>query len=230
MSYVDQVAAASGPQTALSIIAQGIDAILERLDSQSPLPAADSWEAWGSGAIRPVTPEGLPAMQTPHASHESAEAVRQQLAETTDGEERRALEAKLRLLQDDGAVPEPAVPEGQRIVTTTDADAITVNLPAPDGRTRRTRYDWAYDIKLGHMIEPQLDEHVGARAYAKGGPMWLYLYDRDAVMKMPPEWRRMFVTDVQQQSPAQAQELARDILKDTEPGTSEQALDPMAAR
>jgi hypothetical protein len=51
-------------------------------------------------------------------------------------------------------------------------------------------------------------------AYAKGGPMWLYLGDRDAIMAMPPEYRHRMVQDIEQDSPAQAQEVARDLLMD----------------
>src|SRR5437763_1578054 len=52
------------------------------------------------------------------------------------------------------------------------------------------------------------------RAIAEGGPLWLYLGNRELVMSYPDHTRRMMVQDVELDSPTDAQEMARDVLKE----------------
>lgn len=59
-----------------------------------------------------------------------------------------------------------------------------------------------------------LDPEAAAEAYIEGGPGWLYHYDRAFVTSLGPELRAAMVEDVAAQSPTQAHELARDLLKD----------------
>ncbi len=217
MTYADKIRQATGIQDAMVMLAEGIDELLFKLPCKE--------QAWGDWQAQ--TTEALPA---PHAwddprlhvqAHEDYIAqitsLQTRLLEATDPDEIRALEAKLRLLEEDGATPEQVIPDGKRLIVTSNDKEIVVDIPAPDGPRMQARAALATDWKIGPMLTPALTIEEAADAYAKGGPMWLYLYDRDAVMSMPADWRREFVADVMKDSPAQAQELARDILKDTNP-------------
>lgn len=72
-----------------------------------------------------------------------------------------------------------------------------------------------------------LEAHLGSgedwtEAYAKGGPMWLYTGNRDLVMSYPESIRRALIEDVIEDSPQDAHEMGRDILKqpgETGPGS-----------
>jgi hypothetical protein len=64
----------------------------------------------------------------------------------------------------------------------------------------------------------RLHEHLGddenwADVYAKGGPMWLYLGNRAVVMAMPYAVKQAMIADIEEDSPQDAHEMARDILK-----------------
>lgn len=91
-----------------------------------------------------------------------------------------------------------------------DGDTTTVDLPPVSEEHKDLRRKFAKSIGLkGDNIE----------YYAKGGPLWLYLGDRDFVMGLTDQMRRMMVSDIAQTSPQEAREVARDILKDASPGT-----------
>lgn len=197
------------------VLAEGIDAILLLLEHPLVTVTPSAWGEWEtSPTLR------TPAIHTTDPSSELAAArkadaiaeLEAQIAVTVDGEDQRALEAKLRLLKDDGKPIEPAVEEGIRL--TTDGDL--VGLPAADEKRKAARRFWALSHSL-HTYQSTgnaLTEHEMADAFAKGGPMWLYLYDRDGVMRMADTARRDLIADLEHDSPAEAQQVARDILKD----------------
>lgn len=206
MTYRDRIAGSTSIHAAMCVLGEAIDKLLEQ---DAPGITTSEWEAWQA---QPTSALPAPAPK----SDAEIEALRAEL-ELTTGEDRLALEARLRLLEDDGTVPANPVPEGRRIITTANDNEITVDLPEADPARQHARYDFAFNYALGGMLDPPLGDTEAADAYAKGGPMWLYLYDRDAVMSMPVDWRRQFVQDVEFDSPAQAHELARDILKSEDP-------------
>jgi hypothetical protein len=74
--------------------------------------------------------------------------------------------------------------------------------------------------KLNEFVPPLTAEQA-ADAYAKGGPMWLYIGNRDAIFQMPEAWRSDMIDDIAVDSPAQAREVARDIFK--KPGGDDDA-------
>jgi hypothetical protein len=223
MTYADRIRNAASPQEGMLALAEGIDAVLAKLDRE--VNDTSGWGAWGAQTTA-ATPTPQPGAFVTEFEREmkatsknlEREATRRNLAETTDPDERRALEAKLRLLEDEGQPVVAPVPEGRRVITTADDREITVDIPPASPERQESRRSWAVGVDLGGQIKPELPNDEAAEAFAKGGPMWLYLYDRDAVMGMPLQWRRDFVRDVEQDSPAQAQELGRDILKSEDPG------------
>lgn len=67
------------------------------------------------------------------------------------------------------------------------------------------------------------NEQDWTEVYAKGGPLWLYMTDREFVAGLPYPIRQMMVSDVMEDDPDTAQEMGRDILKfagESGPGSS----------
>lgn len=217
------------PLEGMLVLARALDALEFKLDLLIDAQA-DPWGGWlgrgGQGARvgrRPYTPpaapvhdpEDPPATATLATLATQIEAIRAQIAAADDRDDLRALQAKLRLLEDEGRPPEDLVPEGQRIDATTVNGEIVVELPPATVDEYMTRFEWAMDNKLGeHLTDNGVSNAQAAQWYAKGGPVWLHAYDRPAVVSMPVHWRQLFVTLVEKFSPAQAREIGRDILKD----------------
>lgn len=113
---------------------------------------------------------------------------------------------------------EPVPP--QRVRINQGEDTSEVVLPTVGAERYKARCAFAES-------QLQLSAHLGdgedwVWAYGKGGPMWLYLSNRDLVMSYPEEIRRRMVEDVEQDSPEDAHEMSRDILKaacETGPGS-----------
>lgn len=241
MSVADKVRSAKGLPEALLAVAEGLDELLAMPDAKSNPWSANEWGGFPLASEIITTPEvkhrfdnllvehGLPPIQVQPAdpkpsNDEAIAAVKAAIAEETDGENLLALQARLRLLTDTGETPF-AVAEGHRV--TADEDGL-VDLPPVDAVRREARFAWAKTVRLGDMLDPPMDIIETATAYSKGGPLWLYLPAREVIMQMPEEWRRMMVEDVERDSPAQAQEMGRDILKDFEAGTPDITIETMA--
>lgn len=210
MSYAERIARLSSPRDGMVALAEGIDAILAKLDNQ---PAqTDPWGDWSTTTAEAPQP-AQPAFRRPALDVVAIGHVQEALRVETDAENVQALQARLRMLQDPGRLPASEVADGTYVEA--DEDGI-VDLPPPSPEKFSRRFHWALENKLGSQFLGLDEDTLAAEAYAKGGPMWLYLGNRAAVMQMPPEWRRGMVYDVQEDSPRQAQEFARDVLKDTD--------------
>lgn len=107
----------------------------------------------------------------------------------------------------------PDVPEeyteGETVVTFDDDGNAEVELPEVSAEKKKLRQEFAAGI---FQSEELID------AYVEGGPMWLYIYDRDFVMGLPEESRRIMVADWEAINPKEALQMGRDILKDKSPG------------
>lgn len=99
---------------------------------------------------------------------------------------------------------------------TEDGDTTTVEIPPPSDEKFARRLMFAQQsLKLDEQLpDRSLDEMSWAATYAKGGPTWLYLGNRDLVMSYPPYIRQALVQDLEEDSPQQAHEMSRDILKE----------------
>lgn len=217
MKVTEEIKHCKTPAEAIMLLAQRIDALEAQLAEQP----ADPWQQplewsqlqqWAdapaaTASATPYVPPGVrPA--TPSEVDAEIQAVQAQLVDCTNDEEREALNAKLRLLRDEGKSLTSAVPEGQRPRISDDV----VDFEAVTPERMAARAGWATEHKLWEFLPLGPAETV--KAFAKGGPMWLYLGNREAVMAMPFDWRQWLVTEVHQDSPAAAQEMGRDILKD----------------
>lgn len=104
------------------------------------------------------------------------------------------------------------------VMTTTETTA-EVEIPPPSIEKQQAR-------GMFESLHLRLHEHLGHsenwnHAYAIGGPMWLYLGNRDLVMTLPDQIKQALIEDVLEDSPQDAHEMGRDILKqacETGPG------------
>lgn len=104
----------------------------------------------------------------------------------------------------------PDQAEQRTRITTTD-DSADIEIPPPNEERLEQR-------RIFEQQQLRLGEHLGTsedwtEAYAKGGPMWLYLGNRDLVMSYPESIRAAMVEDVIATSPLDAEEMGRDVLK-----------------
>lgn len=228
MRTADKVRVARNPQEALLVVAEALDSVLRELDEiagrLSPPTATDPWGEWdppGNGQSMAGVAEALKSAYVEPITQEyqreqEIDGVKAMIAEATDPDDIRALNARLTLLGDKGRPPEQLRPEGHRVTVRQENGQLVLDGPAVSEERKQDRYNWAAGANIGAMLTPQLDYLEAAKAYAKGGPVWLHYYDRAAVLTMPRAWRQMMVADVEQDSPAQAYELSLDILKDTD--------------
>jgi hypothetical protein len=210
MSYEKAVAASKNSREATLLLAAGIDAILAKLDK----PAGEyQWDEWTDHDAHVEAHRDFALTTQVQAAPVSVQidAIHEQLKAATDEDTVRALQAKLRLIQDTGAVPDNVLP-GEFVGI--DEHGV-VHLPTADPARQADRRSWAMQIKLGSSFL-KMDDAEAAEAFAKGGPLWLYYGNREAIMQMPPEWKRMLVLDVQEDSVHEAHAMGRDVLKDLE--------------
>jgi hypothetical protein len=202
MTCVQEVKAARNPSEALLVLARYVDKLEARLNEQ---PADDGWGSWDDQATHVATHKAF-----------TIEGLKEKLAATHDPEDRRALEAQLRLAEETGASAADVVPEGQREQVTVSDSEILVELPAATPEVAHARRQWAETHDAHTFFKAfEKDKPGFVDAYVKGGPLWIYHSDRDAVMQMPFEWRRDLVADIGHHSPATAHEVGRDLLKAT---------------
>lgn len=100
-------------------------------------------------------------------------------------------------------------------IPTEDGDTVIHEIAPVSADKEALRRQWAEALRVHELLS---DVANPIKAYAKGGPQWLYGYDRDAVMSLPLSARRAMVEDLREEDPKAAYEMARDVLKDTSPG------------
>lgn len=221
-----RVDAARSEKEALVAIADGLDQVMAMLlsppkvDEWTGNPAAEHW----AEARQWDDPEVHRAVARDFARESTAvqlAALRDQLGLTSDPEDVAALQARIRLLDEKGR---PGFEEraGRRVERTEVDDSTSVDLPPVSIERQVERIKWAHEYELHQYLQPTGDmetdwtPELAGTAFAKGGPMWLYLGNRKAVMQMPVLARAWLVQDAEKDSPADAHELSRDILKSDE--------------
>ena len=214
MSTFERVKVAHSPQDALLAIAQGIDALHSALTKPrlafSP-PTKDPWSGtfgseWESGAVASIAEPDEPLRAR-------IVKIREEL-ESSDGEERRALEAELRLAVEQLDPPVQSLPDRdqERPILHYTEGGVMVDLPEADPETQDNRRAFAEKVlKLGQEFNEEIID-----SYVKGGPLVLYYTDRDYVVGLPDDFKRAMIRDVMQFSPAEAHEMGRDLLKDVD--------------
>lgn len=99
-------------------------------------------------------------------------------------------------------------------VQITEQDGETeVVIPPPS--TEKMAKRMLFEQQALHLSEYLHDDDQDwTEVYAKGGPMWLYIGNPELVKSLPDGTRRALVSDLEEDSPQQAREMARDILKE----------------
>lgn len=91
---------------------------------------------------------------------------------------------------------------------------VLVTVPAPSKQQIFMRKGNANRV-IANL--PNLDHDAATKAYIEGGPLWLHAFDRHHVVELPADLRQQFIRDLALTAPESAHELARDILKVTDP-------------
>lgn len=137
-------------------------------------------------------------------------------AEDPDEDTPEVVEAKARIEEANRADLQPRLHVKEVKVTPGPKDSIMVTVPAATKQQEFMRKATAPRV-IANL--PGLDHDVAKTAYVKGGPIWLHAFDRKHVIGLPSDLRQQFIKDVAMTAPEQAQELAADILKITDPET-----------
>ena len=228
MSYADDIKKTTRPEEAMLLLARGLDELagqikaLSRWVNDPPMDWSESADLFaadtGPSLVWADQPPAPFEEHDPHAEEhdrlllqQQVTATQQQLATATDPEDIEALSAKLRLLQEEGKPLPSAVDEGNRVRIASNGAIGEVDIPPVAPERREARRVFAHQVRLWDYVP--MDADVAADTFAKGGPMWLYLANRDAVMQLPFAARQWLVEDIALDSQAQAQEVGRDILK-----------------
>lgn len=224
MTIEDAVRRARNPQEAMLVIARSLDVLSSKLDMLEELVVEqhnqqDSW-GWDDDAI-PTDPvadlqlsrESIPAIEEP-APIELLPEPDYSTMDPADAE--RVRQARARLAQDKpGQYISDTLAAGNAAkIGQTGDDSAIVDLPPVDDERKATRREFAKQIGIPGQY-PTFPEEDILHAYELGGPMWLYLNDRDFVMKLPDVYRQQMVLDVMQDSERDGTNMGRDILKST---------------
>ncbi len=204
------------PQEALLFLAERVEQLEDRIVHQERLQVT-GWDEW-SDETPPLT-EWLP---DPAVEARLAEA-KEELNGNESDEESKALRAEILLLEDALRPPEPDphVDTTDRAKIELEGETAIVELPKVTPEKEDARRQFANDA-LGLATEFG-DEAL--EAYAKAGPLWLYYGNRDFVMGLSSDYKQIMVNDVEEQSPTEAQEMGRDILKDMDPGGPDRTVE-----
>lgn len=93
-----------------------------------------------------------------------------------------------------------------------DNTLVEIAPPSPEKLERRRQFERDH-LRLHDALGGAADGDDWADVYAKGGPMWLYVGNRELFMSYPDETRAAMVQDVLEDDPASAHEMGRDVLK-----------------
>lgn len=106
----------------------------------------------------------------------------------------------------EAAQPTGNEPQGQAVsdqVPQITVQGDDVTFAAPNKRQRLMRRQLIPSMGFEHWTTPTNDDAPApppqgqiAAAYEEGGPLWLYTYDRDYVVSLPPEVHQAMVQDV----------------------------------
>lgn len=207
MTAEEIVRQCESPRQAILALARAVDSLDKQVGELRKAQTQDTWDSWDDHETHV---EALKEWQPDPTILKHITATKEALKIAT-GDEERALQARLALLEDALTPPaEYADVKGKQTQQTTDLDGnVIVELPPASQERQDARREFAGMIGL---------DEAWVESFVKGGPLVIYYTDRDFVMGLPDDWRIAMVNDVEQDSPKEAHEMARDILKDLSPG------------
>lgn len=210
MTLTERIQQTKTPREAILLLAEAID----ELAAKAATPA-DPWEQplkWEREAVADIEDE---------LDRETKLALlKDELRLETDPDEAKALRASIWLLENPGEIQGVERYDGVR----TQIEGGDVVLPPASPERQAAREVFAETIKLWEFL-PTLTDDEAVDAFMKGGARWLYYGNRDAVMAMPIDARQFLVNDIMVDSPAEAHEVGRDILKAQDGVSQKNAVD-----
>lgn len=212
MALIDELRKQRTPAEALAWLARYCESLESRIQELERANVS-GWDEW-SDETPPLTDDT--EWQEPEGVREEIAELREQLKGNESDEDSKAIRAQIELLEDK-LVPPPdlADPTGEQThQIMDDAGNVVVETPAVSEEKEDAREEFARKVlKLVEVYgEEQGTEYI--KSYRKAGPLLLYYSDRDFVLGLPDEVRAAMVVDVAEQSPKEAHEMGRDILKD----------------
>ncbi len=123
------------------------------------------------------------------------------------------IEARKRIAEANATDKQPNL-HVQEVQVTPGTDEVTIQVPSPTNEQLALRHQVA-ELLLANLNG--LDPEVAYEAYLEGGPIWLHAFNRDHVISLPDDLKRAMVEDCSITAPETAHELARDLLKVTDP-------------
>lgn len=201
------------PADALNVLAAWADGVEARLQSLEAADSSDGWATWGKddGDSEPASQEW-----SPDPADEAALAqYQEELQGCEDDLESKVLRAKIELTKDKLQPPVKLYDNtGYTSETHYDEEgAAIVDLPVPTPEQVDFRAELISRMGLRDQYGEELGE-VAEDSFVRGGPLLLYLSDRDYVNSLPDDLKRLLVQDVEASSPKEAHQMARDILKE----------------
>lgn len=225
MNVEAMVLSAKTPRLAIQQLARAIDRVESRL---AALEKNDPWDDWDDPEAHVEADKGIKDQRWLKLIAEAPDDEARALL-TSMAEESEATQARMREVA--GEDPDT----GLFAESQTGEEAVEVLIPAPDEAKWVYRRDFAlHQLKLNDYFASEHSDNAPegfntwAEVYAKGGPYWLYVSDRECVMSFPMELRAAMVQDVLEDNPRVAAEMGRDILKQAgEDGPGGTAMGPV---
>lgn len=187
------VLGAKDPRAAISVLCDYIDQLLDRIETleRRTQHTDGGWASWDADAL----PRTVPFRR-----------------ESLVGESRVG-----RVEPYEPELPQLPEPTGRiKHIQQGEQTIVDIAEPTPDqAKLRRLMTKQRMNLlerakEIGWALKPEQDPDV---MFERFGPYWLYTVDRDYVMMLPIDTRKIFVTDIELDDPQIAKEVARDILK-----------------
>ena len=211
------------PAEALFYVAGIVEDLQDRvrhLEQQN----VDGWDQW-SGEVPPLTDASTEWAPDP-ADEAELVKLEDELQGNNDSLESKALRAKIELTKDKLQPPVEMHDNSEQATEqhVSQDGSVVVDLPSPTPEQIDVRAQLLPKMGIADQYgEAQADEFE--KAFIRGGPLLFYYTDRDYINALPPDVKQALVEDVLVSSPREAHDMGRDILKDLDPGTPEQAIE-----
>jgi hypothetical protein len=102
-----------------------------------------------------------------------------------------------------------------------DGERTEVSLAAPNDDQLEKRELFADQVLKVHYGWD--DEQC--ESFLRGGPLLIYYANRELLTELPTLWIRQFIEDIEVNSPQEAHEFARDLLKEANPDMQELTIE-----
>jgi hypothetical protein len=199
-------------QQALLMLAHEIDALRAQVAALQPHAPAELLE-WG-----PQRVADLPKIDHGQPRASKLEVLEAKRNAATDPEDIRALEAQIRLAQEDGVVVDSVGGPAPKA----ESEDGTIDVPPASRERIAERMQYAAEHRfVDYLMNAEVIKQGHGEAewlawFGKVGPKGLYISDRLAICQMPAACRRWLVEDIAQDDEAYAQVMGGDVLKSEE--------------